>query len=152
MEARPAYFFDPQNPLGQFLTDKTIWTLLKQNPRLEYKVENEQVYVISDGADSSFVIPKDRNIPEAYIPKSQRPLDKAFVMLGWAFLGLALAGLGTLIFAPLAIIQAWRIYQNELVSRMDQTRMAIVLIIAAILLMAALSIVYLFYLHLVRVA
>ena len=64
MELKQAYLFDVKNPSGQFLADKTIWTLLKQNPYLEYAVENEKVYVISDGAEYTFVIPKDRNSPE----------------------------------------------------------------------------------------
>lgn len=110
-------------------------------------MENEQVYVISDGADSSLIIPKDRNIPERYTPKSQSPLDKAFVLLGLAFLGLALAGLGTLIFAPLAIIQAGRLYRGQPASQVDHIRLAIVLIIAALLLGGALNLIYLFYLH-----
>jgi hypothetical protein len=148
MRLEQAYFFEPENPVGQFLTDKTIWTLLRQDPRLEYKVENEQVYVISDGADCSLVVPKDRNIPEIYSPRNQRPLDKAFVMLGWAFLGLALAGIGTLIFVPLAIVQALRmLFTGRPVNRVDRIRIVIVMINAAILLILALSLIYLFYLH-----
>jgi hypothetical protein len=147
MELKQAYLFDVKNPSGQFLADKTIWSLLKQNPYLEYGVENEQVYVISDGANFSIVIPKDRNSPETYRSRSRRPLDKAFVLLGWAFLGWALAGLGTLIFAPLAIIQALRTYQSRPVSRVDHIRVAIVIVIAVLLLIGALNLTYLFYLH-----
>jgi hypothetical protein len=147
MELKQAYLFDVKNPSGQFMTDKTIWSLLKQNPYLEYGVENEQVYVISNGADFSFVIPKDRNSPESYRLKNRRPLDKAFMLLGWAFLGLALAGLGTLIFAPLAIIQALRTYQSRPVSQADHIRVTIVISIALFLLIGALGLTYLFYLH-----
>ena len=147
MELKQAYLFDVKNPSGQFLADKTIWSLLKQNPYLEYGAENEQVYVISDGAEFSLVIPKDRNSPEAYRARKGRPLDKAFVLLGWAFLGWALAGLGTLIFAPLAIIQALRTYQSGPVSRVDHIRVAIVIVMAVLLLIGALNLTYLFYLH-----
>jgi hypothetical protein len=147
MDLKQAYLFDVKNPSGEFLADKTIWTLLKQDPYLEYGVENEQVYVISNGTGYSLVIPKDRNSPQAYRPRSQRPLDKAFVLLGWAFLGWALAGLGTLIFAPLAIIQALRTYQGGPVSRADHIRVAIVIVLAGLSLIGALGLTYLFYLH-----
>lgn len=147
MELKQAYLFDVKNPSGQFLADKTIWTLLKQNPYLEYAVENEKVYVISDGAEYTFVIPKDRNSPELYRPRNQTPLDKAFVLLVWAFFGLSLAGLGTLLFAPLAIIQALRAYRSRPVSRADQIRVGVVITLALSLLLGALNLAYLFYLH-----
>jgi hypothetical protein len=93
MELKQAYLFDVKNPSGRFMADKTLWSLLKQNPYLEYAVENEQVYVISDGADFSFVIPKGRNSPETYQLKNRSPLDKSFWAVG---LGLFRLGVGRL--------------------------------------------------------
>lgn len=125
------HFLDPDHPFGQPMTDQMVWRLLAQDPYLEYKCENDQVYVISNGADLSLIVPKDRNAPEPYPVGRADNFAPAFRLLGWAFLGLSLAGLGTLLFAPLAVLQALQVYLKQPLSRADQTRLTVVLIIAA---------------------
>ena len=144
---KAAYLFNPYQPLGQHLTNQTIWQLFEQNPYLEYKVENDQVYVVSDGADLSFIVPKERNIPEQYPLKKGDRLASAFRLLGWAFLGLAPAGLGTLIFAPLAVWRALPVYLHQPSTQADRVRSVIVLGIAGGLLGIAFILNYLLLLH-----
>lgn len=125
------HFLDPDHPFGQPMTDQMVWRLLAQDPYLEYKCENDQVYVISNGSDLSLIVPKDRSAPEPYPVRRPDDFAPAFRLLGWAFLGLSLAGLGTLLFAPLAVLQALQVYLKQPLSRADQTRLMVVLVIAA---------------------
>jgi hypothetical protein len=143
-----AYFFSPNQPLGQPLNRYTTWGLLRQDPQLEYQVENDRVYVVSTGADISLIVPKDWNTPESYLPSASAPLASAFRYLGLAFLGLSLAGLGTLVFAPLAIGLALRIYTTRRLERADRIRVGIVLALAGALLGVALALNFLLLRHL----
>jgi hypothetical protein len=143
-----AYSFDERSPFGKSLTPSGVWRLLEQDPSLEYKVENERVYVLSNGADLSLIVPKYRNIPEPYPGEMPGPLRLAFRLLVWAFLGLAPAGLGTLILAPLAAARAMRLYFEQPLSRANRVRVAIVLALAGGLLAVAVVLSYLFLLRL----
>jgi hypothetical protein len=143
-----AYYFDPDHPLGQSLSYERAWNLLKQNPWLEYKVENDQVYVLSNGAELSLIVPKDRDLPEHYPSKGASLVKPAFRWLGLALLGLPPAGLGTLVFAPLAVWHVWQISRRAPLDQADRVRVAVILIVAAGLLGLALALNYLLFLHL----
>ncbi len=75
---------------------------------LIYQRENDQVYVLSDGSETHLVVPKNRTMPASFFYSQARPLTPAFRLLGLAVLGLAPAGLGTLLLAPLAVL--WTVY------------------------------------------
>ncbi len=51
-------------------------------------------------------IPKNRSIPKPFVDKPPQPLTPAFRLLAWAFVGLAPAGLGTLVLAPGRVLWA----------------------------------------------
>lgn len=143
-----AYSFDERSPFGKSLTPSGIWRLLEQDPTLEYKVENERVYVLSNGADLSLIVPKQRNMPESYLAEMPDPLRLAFRLILWAFLGLAPAGLGALALAPLAAACAAQLYFKPPLSQANRVRVAIVLALAAALLAVAVVLSYLFLLRL----
>jgi hypothetical protein len=140
-----AYYFSPERPLGEALTDETVRSLLEQDPRLEYQVESDQVYVVSGGNELSLIVPKERNAPDGYLPEDADAHRVVFRLLGWAFLGLAPAGLGTLILAPLAAVKALKLYHSRPPGQADRTRAAVALAIAGGMTVIALglSLVYL---------
>jgi hypothetical protein len=143
------HYLDPRNPLGQRLTYEMIWYLLERDPYLEYKNENEALYVVSNGKDITLTVPKSRSVPETYPAKPADPLNLAFRWLGWAVIGLAPAGLGTLIFAPLAIFWALQAFLRRSLEPADQVRLALILVIGGILLVMALILNFLLVLHIV---
>ncbi len=93
---------DPNHPKAKQALYTNLKSELEQDPFLAYVDETGQVYFVRDEAYLSLVVPKDRGIPESYPPERPEALTKAYRWLGWSVLGLAAAGLGTLIFAPLA--------------------------------------------------
>ncbi len=93
---------DPSHPKAKQALYTNLKSDLEQDPFLAYVDETGQLYFVRDEEYLSLVVPKDRNIPESYPPERPEALRKAYRWLGWSVLGLALAGLGTLIFAPLA--------------------------------------------------
>lgn len=141
------HVLDPKNPLGRQLTYQALGRLLKQEPFLAYKDENDQLYLIRNGQDLSLTVPKDRAIPEPYPLSTPKPLTMAFYLLGWATLGLALAGLGALIFAPLAALWAMQVYLSGRLNPGDGVRISIIFLLAGALLILAFLLVFLFFIH-----
>jgi hypothetical protein len=142
------HFLNPHHQAGKRLSYESIWRLLEKNPFLAYKGENHGAYVVSDGTDLMVMVPKDRAISEPYPPREARPLALAFRLLGWALLGLSLAGIGALIFAPLAALRALQIYLQGPLSQADQIRVAVILITAGGVLSIAFILNFLLLLHL----
>jgi len=145
---KEAYYFDPDHPFGQSLSYERAWNLLKQNPWLEYEVENDQVYVLSSGAELSLIVPKDRDLPERYLAEGASLVKPAFRWLGLALLGLPPAGLGTLVFVLLAVWHVWQVSKRSTLDQADRVRAAVILTVAAGLLSLALALNYLLFLHL----
>jgi hypothetical protein len=141
------HYLDPYHPLGRRLTYNMIWHLLEKEPYLEYKDENNTLYMVSNGNDIAFTVPKDRNVPETYPAKEADPINSAFRWLGWAILGLTPAGLGTLIFAPLAVLRVLQAFLMYPLDQADQTRAALILVVAGILLIIALILNFLLIVH-----
>jgi len=141
-------YLDPRNPAGRRLTYKMLRRLLEREPYLEYKDENEALYVVSNGGNIALTVPKDRSVPERYPLNVANPIQPAFRWLGWAVLGLAPAGLGTLIFAPLAVLQVLQAFLRYRLDHADQIRAVLILIIASILLMISFILTFLLIIHL----
>jgi hypothetical protein len=96
-------------PLNSDLREKTyqtVWTLLKHNPFVLYLDETEDKYHVQSGEQISLVIPKDRSIPEPYPARQPARLQLAYRWLWLALFGIIPAGLGAIIFAPLAGLTA----------------------------------------------
>lgn len=117
---------------------------LKRVSCLKYETEDDQVYVLSDGSAAPLIVPKNRNTPEPSLGQRPQPLAPAFRLLGVAFLGLAPAGLCTLVLAPLAALWAIALLLTRPLSRADRMRVLIVLGIAAALLGLAIPLSRLF--------
>jgi hypothetical protein len=102
----------------------------KRISRVKYECEYDRLYVLSD--DEAFlIVPKNRSVPRSSLFRPTHPLSLAFRLLGAAFLGLAPAGLGTLVLAPLAGAWAIGVFIARPLSRGDRVRVAVVLGIVA---------------------
>ncbi len=122
--------------------------LLDKDPFLAYLEETEALYRVVNKSNQVVVIPKKRAAINPSVPKQSSPLKPAYSLLVIGIFGLMLAGVGTLIFAPLsalAAIQAGR----SLHSHAERVSLAIVLILAGLFFVLGLFFAYLFALHLV---
>ena len=117
---------------------------LKKVSYLRYEGEDDQVYVLSDGSAAPLIVPKNRAVPETFARQRSQPLAPAFRLLIVAFLGLAPAGLGTLVLAPLAALWAIALLLTRRLSRADRIRVLVVLGVAAALLSLAIPLSRLF--------
>lgn len=97
---------DPDHPVAKQELYVTLMSQLNQDPFLAYLDETGQVYFVRNTGYQTLAVPKDRGTPETYPSERPEALAKAYRRLGWAVLGLAPAGLGALVFAPLAFFQA----------------------------------------------
>ncbi len=110
--------------------------MLTADPRLAYRGESSAAYQLQTPTRFVFEHPKDRSPIEAR-PSFPRPAKGgAYGWLKWAVVGLLPAGLGTLIFAPLAAASAARLLRSG-PSPMDRRRALTVIWLAAGLWLAA---------------
>jgi len=121
--------------------------LLDQNPFLAYLEETEELYRAVH-ADQVLSIPKKRALVNPSPPEQTQsgPLTEAYRWLTLAILGLLLAGLGTLIFAPLAAFRALRV-QESIQSGPERVKSTVVLIVAIGLFLIGILFSVLFLLH-----
>lgn len=94
---------------------------------LRYSQEDTQAYFLVDREGSLVRVPKSRALMNAV----SNPLSAAFQILAAAFLGLAPAGLGTLLLAPLAVIFTLPAVLRGPKGRAEWARIAVVWMIAA---------------------
>ncbi len=73
---------------------------------LKYEGEDDHSFFVSGIDGNGLSVPKNRNVPKAFRDQSVQPLTPSIRLLAWAFAGLAPAGLGTIILAPLAAVSA----------------------------------------------
>ena len=109
----------------------------EKNLILKYEGEDDRLFLVSGRDRSLLSVPKNRNVPRSTIDPSTQPFNPVFRLLLFAFIGLAPAGLGTLVLAPLAALWALAIVIKHPLSRSDTIRVAIVWGIAAGLLAIA---------------
>jgi hypothetical protein len=112
---------------------------------LRYEGEDDQLYWVSASDGASLTISKNRRVPQPFHDKPLEPLTPAFRLLAWAFVGLAPAGLATLVLAPLAALWALRILITRPLSLRDQKRVMIVCGIAVVMLGIAIPMARLFF-------
>jgi hypothetical protein len=107
---------------------------------LKYEGEDDQSFFVSSGNSAPLSIPKNRAIPKPFRDRPPQPLTPAFHLLAWAFVGLAPAGLGALVLAPLAALWALVMVLTRPLFRADRVRVIIVWGFAALLLGIAIPI------------
>lgn len=137
---------DPNHPASKLYTYQAVWSMLERDPFLAYMDESDDLYYVRSREYLSLVVPKDRGVPEKYPPPGPQPLAPAYRFLVFALFGLVLSGLGTLIFAPLAVFAALQARRKGL-GREDRARSRIVMWLAFLLLAPAILLVLIFALH-----
>jgi len=122
--------------------------LLDKDPFLRYLEETDELYRVINAERLVLSIPKKRapaNSPSPdQIPPG--PLHGAYRWLIMAILGLLLAGIGTVIFAPLAGVAAVRA-QNSIQSHSERVSSTVVLLVAFGLFVIGVLFSILFILH-----
>ena len=101
---------------------------------LEYESEDDQMFLVSNLTGMRLSVPKNRNVPKPFLDQPPQPLTPAFRLLALAFLGLAPAGLGTLVLAPAAALWALAMLIAHPLKQGDRIRVIIIWGIAAALL------------------
>jgi hypothetical protein len=101
---------------------------------LKYEGEDDQSFFVSNSNLTRLAIPKNRSVPKPFRDHPPQPLTPAFHLLALAFLGLAPAGLGALVLAPIAALWALAMAVTRPLTRADRARVIVVLGIAALLL------------------
>ncbi len=120
---------------------------LKEDPFLRYVEENDMLYRVVTGEGHVVAVPKDRATTRPYPFNEPHVLRVTYRWLAYSLLGLMLAGLGTLVCAPVAAAFAWQA-SHEPLSRDDHRRALMALLYAAALWMLGLLFSFLFLLHL----
>jgi hypothetical protein len=92
------------------ITYELVQKLFGQDPFILYVGETEDVYAVRSGEQISLVVPKYRSVPMIYPTRRPAQLQNAYRWLMAAFLGLPLAGIGAILFAPLAAAAAIGLY------------------------------------------
>ena len=134
-----------QTTLSQNNTDQVIPA---HRLILKYEGENDLAFLVSDRNQAQLSVPKNRNVPKQLPDRSAQALKPVFRLLALAFLGLAPAGLGTLILAPLAAMWALALAVSRPLSRENAIRVVVVLALASGLLAIAIPLFELFLAHL----
>lgn len=101
---------------------------------LTYEREEEHAYILSNSSEALLVVSKNRALPESFRQARPRPLSPSFRLLALALLGLAPAGLGTLVLAPLAMLWTILVCLTRPLDKADRIRAAIIMGVSAILL------------------
>ena len=120
--------------------------LLDKDPFLAYLEETEALYRVINKNNQVVIIPKKRAPIKPTSAEQPHPLKAAYSLLVIAIFGLLLAGIGALIFAPLAALAALQAHPS---SHAERVSSAILLILASILFLLGLAFGYLFVLHVI---
>jgi hypothetical protein len=115
---------------------------------LRYKGEDDTSFFVTSLNGFSIQIPKNRNAQNPVTDQSDRILIPAFRLLLLAFFGLAPAGLGTIVLAPLAALWALVIWVTQPLSHTGTLRVMLICGLAATLLSVAVPLSKLFLAHL----
>jgi hypothetical protein len=115
----------PQNPDDLAETDRSLI--------LRYEGEDDQSFFVSSLHAPILSVPKNRSVPKPFRDRPSKPLTPVFRLLVLAFIGLAPAGLGALVLAPLAALWALVMLVTRPLIRADLIRVIVVWGIAALL-------------------
>ncbi len=125
----------------------TIKEALDRDPFLAYHNETDELYRAINAEQMVIDIPKQRNTAEAYPPKQPSPLMPAYRLLVLSIFGLLVAGLGTLVFAPMAAISAGRT-RTSLRTRSEKISATVVITLSILLFLLAMNFAFLLAIHL----
>ena len=139
---------NPENIVARQELYETMQQLLRKDAFLAYQGETDVIYKICTLAEFQFIHPKDRAMTALFPPQNSPPARTAIHWLGWSVVGLIPAGLGTLVFAPLAVIAAIKLLRQQ-VELIDRRRAWIVISGAIVLWLIALIFIFILTLHLV---
>lgn len=122
--------------------------LLDKNPFLAYLEETEELYRVLNADRLVLSIPKKRAPVNSSPPEQPQPspLRAAYRWLAISIVGLLLAGIGTVIFAPLAALATIRA-QQSLRSHPERVSSMVVLIVAFLLFIIGVMFSILLILH-----
>lgn len=123
-----------------------IQELLNRDPFLAYLEETSALYRVINKNNQVVVIPKKRAEVTPYLEEPPSPLKGAYRLLVMAVFGLLLAGIGTLIFAPLAALAALAA-APALQSHSERVSSTVILILSSLLFVLGLIFGILFVLH-----
>ncbi len=130
-----------------YVAFSAVKDLLDQDPFLAYLEETEALYRLVSKNNQVVVVPKRRTAVTPTLAERPGPLKAAYSLLVIAIFGLLLAGIGALVFAPLAVLAAFQA-RAALRSHAERVSFAIVLILSSLLFLVGLGFGYLFVLHL----
>ena len=139
---------NPENIVARQELYETMQQLLRKDAFLAYQGETDIIYKIRTLSEFQFIHPKDRAMAELFPPQNSPPARSAINWLGWSVVGLIPAGLGTLVFAPLAVIAAIKLLRQQ-AALIDRRRAWIVISCAIALWLIALVFFFILTLHLV---
>jgi hypothetical protein len=122
--------------------------LFDEKPYLAYLAETDEIYRVINRDRVVLSIPKKRAPFEPYPPKQPRagPLRLAYRWLIISMVGLLVAGIGTVVFAPMAAVAAIRADQS-LGTRAERAKAMIVFLASVGLFMIGVLFTILFALH-----
>ena len=138
----------PTHPDAKQKTYQLVQKLLKQDAFLLYLDETDALYHIRSGEKISLSVPKDRSLPEAYPARRPALLQSAYRWLWLAFLGLPLAGIGALVFTPLAAAAGAGLYLKTS-SRTNRIYSLVVILLSGGLWIVGLLLAVIFLVHLI---
>jgi len=139
---------DPENTVARQALYEIMQQILRKDAFLAYQGETDVIYKIRTLGEFQFIHPKDRAMAELFPPQNSPPTRAAINWLGWSVVGLIPAGLGTLVFAPLAVIAAVKLLRQQTVL-MDRRKAWVVISNASVLWLIALVFFFIFILHVV---
>jgi hypothetical protein len=127
----------------------TLKDLLDRNPFLRYLEETDELYRVVNAERMVLSIPKKRAPADPPPPEQPQPgpLRVAQRWLIVAIAGLLVAGLGTVIFAPIAAFAAIRAHQAE-GSHVERVKSSVIVVVAFGLFIIGFLFSLLFVLHL----
>ena len=129
------------------ITFFTLKELLDKNPFLAYLEETEALYRVMNANHMVLSISKKRLPDNSTAPERSPQLAGAYRLLVMALLGLMAAGIGTLLFAPLAALSAIQVGTSSR-SYKERISSTVIFVLALILFVIGSVFSVLFVLHL----
>lgn len=124
----------------------TLKASLDRDPFLAYMEETDGLYRVRNAERFMLSIPKRRSLTESYPDHGRDSLSSARRWLALSLFGLMFAGLGTLVFSPLAAFSA--LHAGRSANRSTRVDSYVILLIAGFLFLIGISFVVLLILHL----